>query len=80
MTQTDVELDTKGTRCPIPLLRAKQALKKMTAGQTLLVLATDPAAKDDFDAMLKHLPHRLLDYQVNEATSVTEYQFIIEKG
>lgn len=56
-------LDTCGTRCPLPLLRAKQALKSIQAGEVLCVLATDPAAKPDFEAMLRHLPHTLLDYQ-----------------
>jgi tRNA 2-thiouridine synthesizing protein A len=55
-------IDTCGTRCPIPLLRAKQALKSMKDGQCLKVLATDPSAKPDFDAMLKHLPHVLVEH------------------
>jgi len=56
------QLDTSGTRCPLPLIRAKQALKTMQAGEVLRVLATDPAAKPDFDAMLSHLPHEMIAY------------------
>jgi len=72
-------LDTQGTRCPIPLLRAKTALKKMQAGDYLLVLASDPSAKADFDAMLKHLPHELLEYVTNDAQPRVDY-FVIQKG
>ena len=76
-------LDTCGTRCPLPLLRAKQALKRMQAGEVLEVLATDPSAKADFDAMLSHLPHTLLDYQRAEGLR-GEYAridtFYIRKG
>lgn len=70
------EIDACGTRCPIPLLRAKQALREMQAGQYLSVLATDPTAKSDFDAMLKHLPHELVDYQTGDSFD----RFIILKG
>ena len=75
-------IDTCGTRCPIPLLRAKQTLKDMLRGDLLRVLATDPSAKSDFEAMLKHLPHDLIEYSCSTETS--EYPridtFIIRKG
>ena len=71
-----LSIDTCGTRCPIPLLRAKQALKGLDAGEYLEVLATDPAAKPDFDAMLKHLPHELVLYAKQESYD----KFVIRKG
>jgi len=74
--QIDKRIDTCGTRCPIPLLRAKQALKAMGVGQYLEVLATDPSAKPDFEAMLKHLPHELVNYAQEESCD----RFIIKKG
>lgn len=80
---THNEIDTCGLRCPLPLLRAKQALKSMQVGECLKVLATDPAAKPDFDAMLKHLPHSLLDYQRFSDLDGAYPQidvFIIQKG
>ena len=43
-------LDTKGLRCPLPVLRAKRALKDVAPGETLTVLATDPGAVKDFEA------------------------------
>ena len=72
-------LDTCGLRCPIPLLRAKQALKGMQTGDFLEVLSTDPSAKPDFDAMLKHLPHELVDYSYDDSTPRID-RFIIRKG
>jgi len=76
-------VDARGTRCPIPLLRAKQALKMMRVGECLEVLTTDPSAKPDFDAMLRHLPHTLVDYR-SELDSSSDHQcvdtFIICKG
>jgi len=72
-------VDASGSRCPIPLLRAKQALKSMQEGEYLEVLATDPSAKGDFDAMLKHLPHELVCYASGKGTSPVD-TFIIRKG
>ncbi len=72
-------VDTSGTRCPIPLLRAKQALKALNIGEVLEVLATDPSAKSDFDAMLKHLPHEMLEYKVLSVQPRLD-RFLICKG
>lgn len=72
-------IDTCGTRCPIPLLRAKQALKLLKVGDHLEVLASDPSAKPDFDAMLRHLPHQLVRY-VTQAKPTRIDTFIIRKG
>lgn len=43
-------LDTKGLRCPLPVLRARRALKDVVAGETLTVLSTDPGSVKDFEA------------------------------
>ena len=43
-------LDTKGLRCPLPVLRARRALKDVAAGETLTVLSTDPGSVKDFEA------------------------------
>lgn len=72
-------IDTCGTRCPIPLLRAKKALKALKPGDYLHVLATDPSAKPDFDAMLKHLPHELIEYVIEEKAQRVDH-FLIRKG
>lgn len=41
-------LDTTGLKCPLPVLKAKKALKALAPGDELTVLATDPGAKRDF--------------------------------
>lgn len=43
-TQT---LDCRGTTYPVPILKAKRALDQMSAGQILLVRATDRNTKPD---------------------------------
>ena len=57
----DESLDVRGLRCPLPVLRANKALKALTAGDTLTVLATDPAAPGDFENFCAQTGHTLLD-------------------
>jgi tRNA 2-thiouridine synthesizing protein A len=42
-------LDATGLLCPLPVLKAKRALKLLAPGTVLEVLATDPGAVKDFE-------------------------------
>lgn len=53
-------LDAKGLRCPLPVLKARKAMKALPTGATLRVLATDPGAIKDFEAFCKTTGYRLL--------------------
>jgi TusA-related sulfurtransferase len=55
------ELDTCGQACPLPLLKAKQALNAMASGETLRVRATDRGSKRDFRAFAEQSGHTLLE-------------------
>ncbi len=57
----DQVLDVKGLNCPLPILRAKKALKDIPAGGTLQVLATDPGAVKDFEAFCRTTGNELLE-------------------
>ena len=46
--QPDNTLDATGLLCPLPVLKARRALKAVPAGGVLEVLATDPGATKDF--------------------------------
>lgn len=59
-------LDTSGLTCPIPILKAKKALADMAAGDTLEVLATDPAAPKDFDAFCRTTGNILVGSEVTD--------------
>jgi tRNA 2-thiouridine synthesizing protein A len=45
---SDTTLDARGLRCPLPVLKARRALKEVPPGGVLRVLATDPGAEKDF--------------------------------
>ena len=57
MTEADTEtaavLDTTGLLCPLPVLKARRALKPLAPGAVLEVLATDPGAVKDFEHFCK---------------------------
>lgn len=46
-------LDVRGTKCPVPIVRAKKEIDGMQAGDVLEVLATDPGSMSDFQGWAK---------------------------
>ncbi len=75
MYEIDETLDASGLSCPLPLLKAKQALNKLEAGKVLKVIATDAGSVRDFKAFT--------DQSGDELISSTEdgqsYTYIIRK-
>ena len=67
-------LDAKGLRCPLPVLKARKALKDVPAGGVLRVLATDPGAVKDFEAFCKTTGHRLLEHRAEGDVLVFEIE------
>jgi TusA-related sulfurtransferase len=59
----DVELDTRGLNCPLPILKAKKALAGMESGQHLRVAATDAGSIRDFQAFARQTGNELVDQQ-----------------
>ena len=72
---SDITLDTRGLRCPLPVLRARKAMQQVAPGEVLLVLATDPGTVRDFDAFCAATGHEL----VERSTQAGEYTFRIRK-
>ncbi|MGX5915279.1 sulfurtransferase TusA [Aliidiomarina sp. Khilg15.8] len=72
----DFQLDTIGLRCPEPVMLIRAKMRKMEAGQTLLVIADDPATKRDVPSFCRFMDHGLLNAQ----TEQTPYQYLLQKG
>ncbi|MEM7170215.1 MAG: sulfurtransferase TusA family protein [Pseudomonadota bacterium] len=72
---SNLELDTKGMRCPLPVLRARKALKGLESGQVLSVVATDPDSQQDFAAFCETTGHELLSSVAEEGV----FRFEIRK-
>lgn len=59
--KTDYMIDARGLACPMPLVKARQALMVADTGQKVGVLATDPAARGDFEAFSEATGHIILE-------------------
>jgi tRNA 2-thiouridine synthesizing protein A len=44
----DVTLDLRGLNCPLPILRARKAIRDLAPGALIEAFATDPLAPEDF--------------------------------
>ena len=70
----DQILDAKGLNCPLPILKAKKALKDIPSGGTLEIHATDPGAVKDFEAFCRSTGNELLESSQDGKT----YVFLIK--
>lgn len=73
------ELDARGLKCPLPILRCKKALAEVDAGNVLKVVATDPGSVKDFQAFCKQTGHEILDMAENTDAPQKEFIFHIRK-
>ena len=70
-------IDATGLLCPLPVLRARKALKGLPAGAALTVLATDPSSVKDFQAFCRQTGCRLLS---SETGQDGVYRYVIRKA
>jgi len=66
MTETQIEiaeeLDARGLLCPMPVIRTAKAVKALTPGQVLKLLATDRGSIADIPAWAESTGNELLDW------------------
>ena len=68
-------VDATGLQCPLPLLKAKQALNILSSGQLLRVLATDSGSVKDFRTYTDISGHSLLESLQDDDV----YSYLIRK-
>ena len=66
----DLDIDTSGLMCPLPILRAKKALAGLSSGQVLRVVSTDPNSLADFQAFCRQTGNALLKQEQNNNSCV----------
>jgi tRNA 2-thiouridine synthesizing protein A len=52
-------LDLRGLRCPLPVLKAKKALREVPVGGVLVLECTDPLTVIDIPHLVNQAGHRL---------------------
>lgn len=70
------ELDARGLNCPLPILKAKKALKDLAQGETLKIVATDPGSVSDFAAFCRSTGNELLEQSEDGGV----YTYLIRKS
>ena len=65
-------LDAKGLKCPLPVLRARKAMKPLAAGEVLEVHSTDPSSVQDFRSFCETTGHELVDSREADGVFVFE--------
>ncbi len=71
----DRQIDCTGLFCPMPIVKTREAMTQMTAGQVLEMLSDDPASDPDMRSWARNTGHELLDVTRNGAV----YRFVIRK-
>jgi TusA-related sulfurtransferase len=72
----DAELDARGLSCPLPLLKAKLELNRLSSGAVLKVTATDAGSQRDFRTFAKLAGHALLHEEVENGV----YRYWLRKA
>lgn len=70
------EVDARGLSCPLPLLKAKQALNQIQSGESLKVLATDVGSVRDFQTFAELSGNSLLESSEEDGC----YTYILQKA
>lgn len=68
-------VDTKGLKCPLPVLRARKAMKSLAAGDLLEVESTDPSSVQDFQSFCETTGDELVAWHEDAGV----YSFQIRK-
>ena len=73
--KADRKLDCLGLYCPEPVFKTRMELDEMKVGETLEVLADDPAAESDIRSLVQNLEQEL----VSVTKRGSEVQIVIRK-
>lgn len=60
----ELELDCRGVRCPLPIIRLAQRIDEVPVGGILSVVADDPAARPDVPAWCRMRGHEYVGESV----------------
>lgn len=69
-------LDAQGLRCPEPVMMVRKAIRTLSEGDVLIVLADDPSTTRDIPSFCRFMDHTLLASQ----TEQQPYRYTIQKG
>jgi len=71
----DTEIDCIGLFCPMPIVKSREAIQGMRAGELLAMLSDDPASDADIRSWCQITGNELVE--VSRAAGV--YRFLVRK-
>jgi tRNA 2-thiouridine synthesizing protein A len=72
----DRQIDCIGLFCPMPIVKTREAITQMVAGEVLEMLSDDPASDPDMRSWAQNTGHELLEVTRDGAV----YRFVIRKS
>ncbi len=69
-------LDARRLLCPMPVIRTQDKVKKLTTGDELTVICTDPGVMQDIPAWCRINGHRVKECREQDG----EYIIVLEVG
>ncbi len=73
---SETTLDLMGLKCPLPVLKTRKAMTRLSDGDRLTVLTSDPMAEIDIPHFCSENGHTLLSAERTE----TGHRFLLSKG
>ena len=75
LVNPDRQIDCTGLFCPMPIVKTREAMAQMAAGQVLEMLSDDPASDPDMRSWAQNTGHELIEVTRTGAV----YRFVIRK-
>ncbi|MBS3909625.1 MAG: sulfurtransferase TusA family protein [Actinobacteria bacterium] len=73
--QADEVLNAQGDVCPMPILKTKKAMDKLSTGQVLLLQSTDPGSHQDLVSWCERTGNKLVKHEEKDGV----YSYWVEK-
>ena len=74
----ELVLDTSGTECPIPVLKARKLASELSKNTIIKIIATDPLAEADFEHYCDQCNYEYLSCEKIKDKIVIRYRFKIK--
>ncbi|MDC3078854.1 sulfurtransferase TusA family protein [Pelagibacteraceae bacterium] len=71
-------LDTSGTECPIPVLKARKLASELNKDTIIKIIATDPLAEADFEHYCDQSNYEYLSCEKIKDKIIIRYRFKIK--
>ncbi|WP_392542352.1 sulfurtransferase TusA family protein [Oryzobacter telluris] len=79
MSEQDLVVDARGTKCPVPVIEVARASRDLPPGSVLVLLADDVAARSDVPAWARMRGHAVAVGDA-DADGVTTYRVVLGAG